>query len=190
METKELNHRLTTIFGEQIELLELENQEAKKWYEKRYTNADAEFKENFIYGVKIDNIIQFDIKVAKFENIMRSFCTNYIKKYVATKHILLNGEYVQMGVEKAKDFVRTRMEGIRLEKYLTYSTNYGIGVWIIFIGENELQKCINTVSEVLIKNKIEYKNEYSDARWVYRFVFDGNYLDHNNIIEQINFTDK
>ena len=103
------------------------------------------------------------------------------------QHIIVDNEFVKMGVEKAKELVQSKMQGVRLEKYLTYSTNYGIGVWIFFIPTTEIQKCKNAVSDILIKNKIEYRNEYSDAGWVYRFIFTGNYLDHNNIVEQIKF---
>lgn len=47
-----------------------------------------------------------------------------------------------------------------------YTTSYGIGVEVIFGSRRET---INKIETYLTGLGIEYTNEYSDARWVYRF---------------------
>lgn len=48
-----------------------------------------------------------------------------------------------------------------------YPTTYGIGVWYIYNWN--AKKHISLVTDILERNNIEYCNEFSDARWVYRF---------------------
>ena len=87
--------------------------------------------------------------------------------------------------EEAQKMITAGFETVRLSKGIMYSTNYGIGVWFIFMP---LQWIETTSKAIISKRKelnISYTNEFSDARWVFRFVFDGNYIDHNRIIESI-----
>jgi hypothetical protein len=186
MKINELNYRLSSIFSDRIELFELVNQDAKKWYERSYKHyPENEFKENFIYGVKIDGIIQFTFAVKNFDNLMKSFYTNFINKYLAIQSIFVDGKIEKRGVQRSKELFQSNMMTERLEKFLTYSTNYGIGVWIFFILKTDFAKIKQRVEKVLEKNAISFTNEYSDAGWVYRYKFSGNYLDHNLIIEQL-----
>lgn len=48
-----------------------------------------------------------------------------------------------------------------------YPTTYGIGVWIFYNWKSN--ECIEKVREVLDGMGIEYTNEFSDAKFVYRF---------------------
>ena len=48
-----------------------------------------------------------------------------------------------------------------------YPTTYGIGVWIFYNWN--AQESISKIESILKQNNIEYKTEYSDARFVYRF---------------------
>lgn len=184
----ELNYRLSAIFKEDITLLELTNQDAKKWYDKQYKRLpDNEFKENFIYGVSIDNIIQFSFKAAKLENVMRVFYTNFINKYLSQTYEVVGNEFVKIGKEKAKLILSEKIENERLGNYLSYSTNYGIGLWVFFIPKKVIEKCTTEIERVLKNLNIEYRTEYSDAGWVFRYIISGSYLDHNEIVKQFKF---
>lgn len=48
-----------------------------------------------------------------------------------------------------------------------YPTTYGIGVFILFWWEGNDN--IDKVKRILDDRGIEYYNEYSDKKWVYRF---------------------
>lgn len=185
MKISELNHRLSSIFGEKIRLYELTNQDAKK-YEKRYIlREDEMFKENFIYGVKIDSLIYFDFKVKSFDNVMKSFYTNFINKYLAHTFCIIDNNFVELGVIRAKEKLSISLDNERICKFLTYSTNYGIGIWCFFIPKTTFNEAKKQLETLLSKNKIGYKNEFSDAGWVYRYLISGSYIDHNLLIEQL-----
>jgi len=49
-----------------------------------------------------------------------------------------------------------------------YPASYGIGFFILF-GEKTIHESAKLLEVVLDKAGIEYKTEFSDARWVYRF---------------------
>lgn len=51
-----------------------------------------------------------------------------------------------------------------------YATTYGIGMETLFYNSEKAKENVETLERFLTANKIEYRNEYSDARWVYRFV--------------------
>lgn len=51
--------------------------------------------------------------------------------------------------------------------FLVYPTTYGIGLWAMYnFNFNEQAR---EIENILNTNKIEYKTEYSDARWVFRY---------------------
>lgn len=51
--------------------------------------------------------------------------------------------------------------------FTIYPTTYGIGIMVIYNWHAE--KCISLVETAMNKRGIEYYNEFSDKRWVYRF---------------------
>ena len=52
--------------------------------------------------------------------------------------------------------------------YGFYATEYGVGIFSLFEFDSVI-KAIKQMKEYLNAKCIPYKNEYSDARWVYRF---------------------
>ena len=48
-----------------------------------------------------------------------------------------------------------------------YPTSYGIGVFVIF--SSGLEQIKENIENTLSRYGIEYSNEYSDARWVFRY---------------------
>ena len=187
MKISELNERLTYIFGEEIKLAELLNQQAKKSWEHQYRQyPENDFKDNFIYGVKIDGMIYFNFSAKSIDSLMKRFYTAFINKYLARRSVLdEEGNFSKLGVKAAKELLQQSIKTERLAKFISYSTNYGVGVWVFFIPEKDIKETKSRIEEVLNNNGISYKNEYSDAGWVLRYKFEGNYLDHNKIIEQL-----
>jgi hypothetical protein len=57
-------------------------------------------------------------------------------------------------------------EPLKLDNIHFYITSYGIGVETIFGSKHETR---NKINEYLDNLGIEYKNEYSDANWVFRY---------------------
>lgn len=99
------------------------------------------------------------------------------KENVKSKEITV--EYVQKLVEKdrkvyAGTYGKFAMAMQRLckergltNKFCVYPTTYGIGVWLFY--NFNADKHIAQVEEIMKERNIEYYNEYSNARWVYRF---------------------
>jgi len=187
METKEFNSLLRDITLENIHLLErVEDNQFSNITDKKYYKYIPcnEVSENTVYGVVIDNIINFDLKLGQKESFIKTFITQYISKYLSKKYeILSDGTIGQIGKDAAKERLKSNCKGIRLSINSLYSTNYGIGQWIIF--DMDIKGNQNIIEAYLNENKIPFRNEYSDERWVYRYILDGSYLDHNQIINNL-----
>ncbi len=64
--------------------------------------------------------------------------------------------------------------------YLVYATTYGLGYYCLLLSQNQFNNINKQLEAFLKENNINnYKNEFSDACWVYRFKFKG--LKQNNI---------
>ena len=71
-----------------------------------------------------------------------------------------------------------------LIKYGFYETLYGIGIFCFWMTSG-VQSAINTMSNHLKSLSIPYTNEFSDARWVYRFKIGLSKENHLSIINQL-----
>lgn len=99
------------------------------------------------------------------------------KENVKSKEITV--EYVLKLVEKdrktyAGTYGRFAMEMQRICKKLGYTTSltvypttYGIGIWLFYNFHADAH--IENVRKIMEEKGIEFYNEYSDKRWVYRF---------------------
>lgn len=175
-----VNNVLAAAGLEEIEILLLKNQEANKWYHYSYTKDFAYITENTIYGIRYkgENSIDFNWKSGKIENLLKSFLTKYANKqrtycYQTGKWVSLKNETLDTIIQKNKD---------RVFIGAFYTTLYGIGFWSIFSSkkDNETAKALH---DFLKSNNISYKNEYSDAYWVYRFKIGSTIEVHNNLLE-------
>lgn len=185
MKIKDLNETLSVLFGDKIELLELKDQTAKKWYEKSYVKpVNQTFTPNLIYGVLMDGSIEFDFSVKNMDNLFKSFFNNYITKYKMKKLNFDTGENYTRS--EAQQSITSNFLNVRLSKGIMYSTDYGIGVWYIYMPPVWIANNCIAIEKRLSELNINYYNEFSDARWVFRYKFDGNHMDHNLIIESIN----
>lgn len=130
------------------------------------------------------------------ENLIRSFITQYCKKYREPNPANYDGSYYgsvswQNKTEEEREFcyyhhssnmysekrlleqIKENLNDSSIEetlcKYGFYETNYGIGIFVLFSGKYELN-AIEKMAAYLRSKNIIFRNEYSNARWVYRFV--------------------
>lgn len=108
--------------------------------------------------------IEYDGKlICKKENVKSKLITKeYVLKLIEKDKKLYKGIYGDFTL-KMKKLLKEK----NIHQHLNvYPTTYGIGVWIFWYSA---EKYIDQVKEILDSHKIEYYNEFSDARWVYRF---------------------
>jgi len=100
------------------------------------------------------------------------------KENVKSKEITV--EYVQKLVERDKkafsgaygDFARKMEQLLKSHgigrNFCIYPTTYGIGVWLFcnFSADADIKR----VDSILNEQGIEFRNEYSEAQWVWRYV--------------------
>ena len=162
-------------FKSPIKIGLLINQAAKKWYEKQYRFDFEEITENTIYGVCYDDIIQFDIKVGKIDNLLKTFLTQFSAKAKIddgkngwlSKNEILNGI-----IEKNAN---------RVYSGLFYTTLYGIGFWRVFSIKKDDDVRNDKLYNFLKEKKVSFTNELSDAAWVLRYKI-GNDVNMNNFL--------
>jgi hypothetical protein len=141
--------------------------------------------------------IGFKWKAAKTdEKMLRSFITAFTTKYIepnpsayTTRSPYFSPSWDEMTAEKKEfayyhhrsnmlgrdalmkqietNFQAPEMSGIML-RHGFYNTEYGIGIFSLFAFDSVIQ-AIHKMKEYLTDAAIPYTNEYSDARWVYRF---------------------
>lgn len=184
MDKEQFLNLVSEITAQRINILVLENQAAKKWFEKTFVPCDV-IKEKTIYLVIADNNQIFEFKTGKLENLLKTFITQYINKYaVKTYKFSPNGEIVNPTKEEC--LAQLCVNSSRLKWELSYSTNYGIGIWQIFMPAAKINEIKTAIENLLSEKGFTYKTETSEAGWVWRYVIKGNsYLDNNLLIEQL-----
>lgn len=167
---------VSAIVDEPIRFELLENQSAKKWWDKRYVKAQ-EFTPSTTYGVIIDGVIDFDFKTTTdLDGILKSFISQYTSKRKASDYV--DGQMVTLSKKQLLDRI-VQKNSDRVHFGLFYTTLYGIGLWDFFNSQLSHRILTDTLSKFLLDNGVKFSNEYSDAMWVYRFKF-------NTHIEQTN----
>ena len=169
MKKIDFENLVSDITGDTITIWILENQDAVKWYDKTYTKNFDVITPQTKYGVCIDGDIDFDFKSGKnIDNLLKTFITQYTSK--KQEYGVVNGEVKRLTKEEVLNKIIDKNQD-RVQKGLFYTTLYGIGLWDFFNStmiHNILDK---EMSGFLKSNGIDYKNEYSDAGWVYRYKF-------------------
>lgn len=157
----------------------IEDQNSKCYYKNNIGFTD--FIENTKYAVIYDGYNQFTLKVGKIENLLKTFITQYCSRLTAYRQdeqgywgtVLIKKEVFAKIVNANQD---------RVYKGLFYTTLYGIGFWAIFSTKKDVETA-GSLANYLKSNNIEYKNEWSDAGWVYRFKTGKDVLTNNNLLE-------
>jgi hypothetical protein len=102
--------------------------------------------------------------LVKKENVKsKAITVEYVQKLVEKDRKVYAGTYGKF----AMAMQRLCKERGYTSRFLVYPTTYGIGVWLFY--NFNADKHIAQVEEIMKERGIEYYNEYSDARWVYRF---------------------
>lgn len=50
-----------------------------------------------------------------------------------------------------------------------YPTSYGLGIFVLYNFRDQIRELKNQIDNILTELGIQYKNEYSDAGWVFRY---------------------
>ena len=66
-----------------------------------------------------------------------------------------------------------------------HTTDYGIGIFCYFNTDGVINS-IAKMTEYLKQKSIPFKNEFSDARWVFRFVLNLDKTKHDLILKSFN----
>jgi hypothetical protein len=147
------------------------------------------------------------------EKILRSFITAFTSKYrepnpanYKTCSPYFSPSWHEMTVEKqefayyhhasnmySKDSLLKQVEdnfakdGVStgLIKYGFYNTEYGIGIFCFWMTEG-VKSAINIMEAHLQKLSIPFTNEFSEAKWVYRFKIGLTKESHLSIINKLN----
>ena len=167
--------------GKNITLYEPENN--LKYASYYPTNKDL--KPCTKYGICFGGYIVFDFVTGKNEdNFFKTFVTQYINKYQCKQMIFENGELVyptkNQCIEKIKN-------SDRVNKNYFYTTLYGIGVFCYFMRQKTLFSYSNVLGKYLNSKNIDFKNEFSEAGWVYRFCINKNVELHNELLTDFDF---
>ena len=165
-------------YDEDIRLFLLKDQSAKKWYHKSYTPCFNYIEEDTIYGVSISGNIEFDIKVGKIENLLKTFITQFSSKYKSI--VCVDGEFQYQKKEVIQKQIIEKNQD-RVCKGLFYTTLYGIGFWAIFCRKADYND-LSGLSEYLKSKGVTFRNEWSDACWSFRFVIGGSIELHNELL--------
>ena len=70
-------------------------------------------------------------------------------------------------------------------KYGFYTTEYGIGIFCYFNTDGVINS-VAKMTKYLKSKSIPFKNEYSDAKWVFRFVLNLDKTKHDLILNSFN----
>lgn len=92
------------------------------------------------------------------------------------KNKLVDFDYIMNKVNADKvyqnfaDNFRSLLTGSGFEHSINvYPTSYGIGFFVLFNFRNENTKIKECIDSILNERNIEYRNEFSDAGWVFRY---------------------
>ena len=143
------------------------------------------------------------------ENIVKTFINQYCKKYREPNPANYDGKYPgsvkwEDKSEEQREYAyshhasnmyseKTLLEQIKenlnspeielaLCRYGFYETHYGLGIFVLFSGRYE-QEAIARLSKYLNGLGIPYSNEFSQARWVYRFVLNVSKEIHKELLQ-------
>jgi hypothetical protein len=183
MKPQDLQNIAKDIFGENVRIV-LQTKSGK-WYEQEYTSAFDEIKTERVYGVIVHQgtFIDFTFKTTKNEdNIIKSFINQYIANWEVKQLKVIDGELRKQTKEEVVTALKNHN---RVSKYFFYTTLYGIGFFCFFMNETTFKNTYDIVANYLRKNNIPFHTEFSEARWVFRFVINKDVELHNELLTNL-----
>lgn len=155
-----------------------------KWYEQKYEKTET-IEPLKIYGIKINGGSYIDYcfnSPKKEDSILKSFLSQYVTKY-ETKQSELSKDGLLIKQSKESIYAKIKNSD-RVENWVFYTTLYGIGTFCFFMSAKTLKGVHLKMAEYLKSKGIDFKNEFSDAGWVYRFVINKPVEIHNNLLSE------
>jgi len=102
--------------------------------------------------------------LVKKENVKsKEITVDYVLKLVEKDRKVYSGTYGKFAIAMQ----RLCKERGYNNRFLVYPTTYGIGIWLFY--NFHADENIADIKSLMDERGIEYYNEYSDKRWVYRF---------------------
>lgn len=181
MKQYQLKQFAETVFNVKIEIMK--QTKSGKWYECKYERTEEEIKTDTVYGIMVNdhNFIDFDFKTGKNEDtILKTFVTQFINKYESKQMVIKDGQICK---PEKSEIIEKYRNSDRVNKFFFYTTLYGIGYFVFFMGRKAFENTNKKLSEYLESKGINFSNEFSDAGWVYRFVINKDVEIHNRLLE-------
>ena len=104
------------------------------------------------------------------------------KEYAVNNHRTHQYSKEQLLQQITDNFNKAEIQDA-LIKYGFYNTEYGIGIFCFF-ETSFVRAAINKMNDFLRGQSIPFANEYSDARWVYRFKLNLTKEQHGALLNQ------
>ena len=153
-----------------------------KWYEQESTREFENIEAGKKYFVVWDNNIWYNFQAGKNEDqFMKSFFNQYISKHESKLMILIDGKMVKQGKEKS---IAKLKNSDRVKSAFFYTTLYGIGSFIFLSSNAEINTLTGNMGRFLKLKNVAFKNEFSEARWVLRFVINDKVEIHNELLTE------
>ena len=137
------------------ELHKLAKHHADNWSKRKANNwYDAQCLYIFYQG----RVIRKKVKVKS--HIVTS---DFVLKIVAKDQKAYDGTYGKFAIA-----MQQLLKANNVDCWSIYPTTYGIGVWNLYNASINADTTL--VDKILNERGIEYRNEFSDAEWVFRYV--------------------
>ena len=140
---------------------------------KEKYGLDSYFTDNCYNEVTYEKAVHLEIYTFEPHYITMSF--------KLPKNLTL--EWVSKKIEtklNQKSNYKRLFDGLNLAGF--YNTTYGVGVFMPSWNENRIKELEQRLNDL----NIEYKTQYSDAHWVFRFVFSKSEKNINKINSLLN----
>ncbi len=132
---------------------------------KRFADHYGPRKANGWYDAQVLYIKYGDRQIARKETTKsKEITVEYIQKVVERDKKAFSGAYGDFA-RKMEQLLQRNGIG---RNFCIYPTTYGIGVWLVYNFSADAD--IKRVDSILNEQGIEFRNEYSDAQWVWRYV--------------------
>lgn len=178
MNVKDFNSFATDFTGKRIRIFKPENltKYASYYPLSQMDNLETSTK----YGIEVGDFIAFDFFTGKNEdNFYKSFVSQFISKYLVNQMILEKGQIIY---PTKKQCIEKLKNNDRVNKHYFYTTLYGIGIFCFFMQKSSLMSCANILGNYLKSVNVDFKNEFSGAGWVYRFLIKKDIEIHNKLL--------